>query len=79
MDLEGIAVRRHFGYEKKNRQGKHVYIESEILAALGPCDLNFQVNLALEHMLTKHPDWKVLITARRERSRRRPLRATRRS
>jgi hypothetical protein len=61
LALEGIALRRNIGLEPKNRQGKKVYIESEILAALGDRDLNFQVNLALEHLLTKHPAARVAV------------------
>ena len=59
--LEGIALRRNIGIERKNREPKKVYIEAEILQALGPCDLNFQVNLALEHIITKHPRARVAV------------------
>jgi hypothetical protein len=60
--IEGISIRRALHMEHKNRVRKTVYIESEILELLGPhIDLNFQVNLALEHFITKHsgprPAW----------------------
>jgi len=60
-NLEGIALRRNLGYEPKNRQGKKVYIEAEFLQVLDRSDLNFQVNLALEHMLTKHPSARLAV------------------
>lgn len=41
------------GIEPKKRVHKSVYIEEEFLAALPPrCDLNFEINLALELKLT---------------------------
>jgi hypothetical protein len=64
MDLEGLTIRRQFGYEKKTRRCKSVFIEAELLEALGPCNLSFLVNLALEHRITKHPDMQVQISPR---------------
>jgi len=52
--LEGIALRRYLDRSQRNRVQKSVYIERELLDALGThCDLNFEVNWALELKLTK--------------------------
>ena len=74
--IEGISLRRAIHMEPKNRVRKTVYIEAELLEALGPCDLSFLVNLALEHRITKHPDMQVRISPREEDH---PSRAHRRS
>ena len=58
--LRGISVRRLIGKEKKNRVGKKIYIEKELLDALpAKCDLNFEINFALELRLTEHHDLQV--------------------
>jgi hypothetical protein len=55
--IEGLVLRRNLGMDRKNRDKKTVYIEHEILEALGPDkDLNFAVNLALEYYITQGPE-----------------------
>ena len=64
-ELQGITLRRMIGYERKNREGHTIYIEREILQALPEyCDLNFEVNLALETMLTSEQPPQIQIVKR---------------
>lgn len=63
-DLQGITLRRLLRYESKNRKQVTVYIEREFLEALpSRCDLNFEVNLALEQMLTRETPFRITIVA----------------
>ena len=46
--------------EPMNRSRQTVYIEQELLDAIHG-DLNFEINLALEHRITKHQGARVAI------------------
>jgi hypothetical protein len=60
--LEGLTLRRYLGIEPRNRVQKCITVEVEWLDALPPhADLSFQINLALEHYITKHKGARIAV------------------